>query len=101
MKTSHLIDRRDPLWRKLFFENWKHLLAKDKTDSAGIVQGPQLAQSAAALADDAMREAMGLGAPPACTFCAGVGCELCHWTGKTTTTTVQAIGEGKNDAIPK
>lgn len=101
MKTPHVIDRRDPLWRKLFFENWKHLLAKDKTDSASIIRGPELAQSAAALADDAMREAMGLGAPPACTYCAGVGCAHCAWTGKLNAITVQPAGEEKSNEVPK
>jgi len=80
---SAAIDRKDPLWRSLFFENWKHLLGRDATPAGSTIQGPALARSAAALADDAMREAVGLGEPPACETCNGVGCERCSWTGRT------------------
>jgi hypothetical protein len=77
------INRSDQLWRELFLHSWKTLFnaasaAKGETEA---MQGPRIAQQAAALADDAMREVL-YGRARSCSSCNGVGCPACKYSGR-------------------
>jgi len=76
------VNRDDPYWRQFFFEAWRQQLARLPTGNEGLFQGPALAKHSAGLADDAVREALGLAFVPTCKECSGVGCARCAFTGR-------------------
>lgn len=82
MNTPKPIDRTDPLWRQFFFEAWRQQLARLPTGDEGLFKGPALAKHSAGLADDAIREALGLAVVASCKACGGVGCTTCAFTGR-------------------